>query len=82
MARILGTEEPGGLPSIGSHSRTRLKSVSKSLLSQQQGQTEFYHSTGATFLIFLKRKCNHVSPLSKTFDGFIIQLEKKESLTA
>ena len=28
--RIPGTEEPGGLPSVGSHSRTRLKRLSRS----------------------------------------------------
>ena len=33
--RIPGTEEPGGLPSMGSHSRTRLKQISSSSSSNQ-----------------------------------------------
>ena len=34
--RIPGTEEPGGLPSMGSHSQTRLKRLSSSSSSLKQ----------------------------------------------
>ena len=40
--RIPGTGEPGGLPSMGSHSRTRLKRLSSSSSSQSYGFSSMY----------------------------------------
>ena len=39
--RIPGTVEPGGLPSVGSHSRTRLKRLSSSSSSKENTNSKF-----------------------------------------
>ena len=51
--RIPGTAEPGGLPSMGSHSQTRLKrlSSSSSLVATTEWKYTLYKGSGAQTLV-------------------------------
>ena len=46
--RIPGTGEPGGLPSMGSHSQTRLNSLSSSSSSRERAITTHRQDIGST----------------------------------
>ena len=49
--RIPGTEEPSGLPSVGSQSRTRLKRLSSS--SREQESSKAFSSCREWVLLFI-----------------------------
>ena len=43
--RISGTEEPGGLPSVGSHSRTRLTQLKSKIAGRNINNLRFANDT-------------------------------------
>ena len=75
--RILGMEEPGGLPSMGSQSQTQLKQLSSSSTMQFWFQMKWLYCFGAIVHIsILHRPFTRGDHwiLSKAFTAYVIEL--------
>ena len=79
--RIPGMGEPGGLPSMGLHSRTRLKRVSSNSSSRSkfyktqykimnQSEKDRCHMISYIFIIKSKKRWNRTHTYRKEIDGF------------